>query len=165
MHSFVLSKEKLIRSISQARILPLCAVSQSETMMNRNRIGRVVSCLLTLAFSITHCRGDQPSGKIKNILLIMFDDLKASVLPAYGNTVYKTPNLDRLAASGMVFESANCQGLACAPSRPSMIRTSTPMSLRIQDTLLFSTRREPNSSFECQPPVRSQTKTTIYLYE
>jgi len=46
----------------------------------------------------------------------MPDDLKASVLPAYGNIVCKIPNLDRLAASGMVFESAYCQGLACAPA-------------------------------------------------
>ena len=45
---------------------------------------------------------------VKNILFIMSDDLKASVLPAYGNGVCKTPNLDRLAASSMVFERAYC---------------------------------------------------------
>ena len=45
----------------------------------------------------------QPAGNSKNVLFIMSDDLKASVLKAYGNEVCKTPNIDRLAASGMVF--------------------------------------------------------------
>ena len=64
--------------------------------------------------------GKEPAERVTNILLIMSDDLKASALPAYGNTVCKTPNIDRLAKSGMVFERAYCQGLACSPSRPSM---------------------------------------------
>ena len=49
-----------------------------------------------------------PTGKIKNVLLIMSDDLKASALAAYSNTVCKTPNIDRLAKSGIVFERAYC---------------------------------------------------------
>lgn len=74
-------------------------------------------------------------GKVKNILLIMSDDLKASALPAYGNTVCKTPNLDRLAASGMVFERAYCQGLACSPSRPSIMRSIYPRSKATAPTI------------------------------
>ena len=69
----------------------------------------------------------QPS-KVKNVLFIMSDDLKASVLNAFGNEVCKTPNIDRLAANGMVFERAYCQGLACSPSRPSIMRSIYPMS-------------------------------------
>ena len=57
----------------------------------------------------------QPNGKIKNILLIMSDDLKASALPAYGDPICQTPNLDRLAAQSMVFERAYCQGLPLLP--------------------------------------------------
>ena len=41
-----------------------------------------------------------------NILLIMADDLGAENLPAYGNTMYSTPNLDRLAESGALIENA-----------------------------------------------------------
>jgi iduronate 2-sulfatase len=84
--------------------------------------------LILTAMSTRACRGDAPSGKIKNILFIISDDLKASVLPAYGDQVCRTPNLDKLAASGMVFERAYCQGLACAPSRPSFLRSIYPRS-------------------------------------
>ncbi|MHC4118461.1 MAG: sulfatase-like hydrolase/transferase [Planctomycetota bacterium] len=41
-----------------------------------------------------------------NILLIMADDLGAEVLPCYGNTVYSTPHLDRMASEGALFENA-----------------------------------------------------------
>ena len=76
------------------------------------RILQALLCALTLATIAPTSSAKEPAGKIKNVLLIMSDDLKASVLPAYGNTVCKTPNIDRLAKSGMVFERAYCQGLA-----------------------------------------------------
>ena len=70
----------------------------------------------------------EPEGQIKNILLILSDDLKASALPAYGDPICQTPNLDRLAAQSMVFDRAYCQGLLCYPSRPSMMRSTYPGS-------------------------------------
>ena len=58
---------------------------------------------------------------IKNVLFIVSDDLKASVLGCYGDKVCKTPNIDRLAREGVVFERAYCQGTVCAPSRRSFM--------------------------------------------
>lgn len=58
---------------------------------------------------------------VRNILLIVSDDLKASVLGCYGDKFCKTPNIDRLAARGMVFERAYCQGTVCGPSRQSFM--------------------------------------------
>jgi len=58
---------------------------------------------------------------IKNVLLIISDDLKASVLGCYGDKVCKTPNIDKLANNGMVFNRAYCQGTWCAPSRKSFM--------------------------------------------
>jgi iduronate 2-sulfatase len=77
----------------------------------------------------------QPKGKIQNVLLIMSDDLKASALPAYGDKICNTPNLDRLAATSMVFDRAYCQGLACYPSRPSIMRSIYPGSKKKPVTL------------------------------
>lgn len=62
-------------------------------------------------------------SEIKNVLLIVSDDLKASALGCYGNQICKTPHLDRLAARGMVFQRAYCQGTWCAPSRLSFMHS------------------------------------------
>ena len=59
--------------------------------------------------------------EIQHVLFLVSDDLKASALGCYGNSLCKTPNIDRLAAEGMVFEHAYCQGLWCAPSRTSFM--------------------------------------------
>ena len=56
-----------------------------------------------------------------NFLFVQADQLAARALPAYGNGVAKTPNIDRLAARGVVFEQAFCNYPLCAPSRFSMM--------------------------------------------
>lgn len=58
--------------------------------------------------------------KQPNILFIQVDQLTASSLRSYGDTVCHAPNLDRLAATGTVFETAYCNFPLCAPSRFSM---------------------------------------------
>lgn len=61
------------------------------------------------------------AAEVRNVLFIVSDDLKASVLGCYGDRVCKTPNIDRLAAEGMLFERCYCQGTVCSPSRISFM--------------------------------------------
>ncbi len=56
-----------------------------------------------------------------NILFLQADQLSASALSFYGNQVTKTPNLDRLAGKGIVFDNAYCNNPLCVPSRASML--------------------------------------------
>ena len=62
--------------------------------MNINLSPKSLICFLLLSVFVETNLAQKPSGKVKNILFIMSDDLKASVLPAYGNTICKTPNID-----------------------------------------------------------------------
>ena len=59
-------------------------------------------------------------SKQPNILFVQVDQLTAHSLRAYGDTVCQSPNLDRLAEEGVVFETAYCNFPLCAPSRFSM---------------------------------------------
>ncbi|NRB31547.1 MAG: sulfatase-like hydrolase/transferase [Rhizobiaceae bacterium] len=52
-----------------------------------------------------------------NQLIIMSDEHTRKILGAYGNDVVQTPNLDRLAARGTLFEAAYCPCPICVPSR------------------------------------------------
>ena len=67
--------------------------------------------------------------KKKNLLLIMCDQLRADVLGCYGESLVKTPNIDRLAARGTVFENAYSQTPVCVPARYGLISGQNPAKI------------------------------------
>lgn len=76
-----------------------------------------VGILILFAIAALWLNGTHAAAKERpNVLLILVDDLKP-VLGCYGDPIAKTPNLDRLAESGMRFDLAYCNQAVCAPSR------------------------------------------------
>jgi len=67
-----------------------------------------------------------------NVLFICVDDLKP-LLGCYGNKSIQSPNIDRLARRGLLFERAYCNQAVCAPSRNSLLTGSRPTTLGIYD--------------------------------
>ena len=68
-----------------------------------------------------------------NILFVMADQLAPQVLPAYGHARAQTPNLDRLAGGGVLFENAYCNFPLCAPARFSMLSGRLPSRIAAFD--------------------------------
>jgi choline-sulfatase len=64
-----------------------------------------------------------------NILLVMFDQMAALSLPTYGHPLVKTPNLDRLAARGTVFDQAYCAAPLCSPARFALMSGQLPSKI------------------------------------
>jgi choline-sulfatase len=60
-----------------------------------------------------------------NVLFIAVDDLKP-ILNCYGESQIISPNFDRLANQGVVFDKAYCQWAVCGPSRASIMSGLTP---------------------------------------
>ncbi len=81
--------------------------------------------LFALLSSVAAAQAARP-----NVLLICVDDLKP-LLGAYGDSLAKTPNLDRLAARGLRFDRAYCNQSVCAPSRNNLLLGSRSTSLGI----------------------------------
>lgn len=83
-------------------------------------------------FVIALCANCTPVKKEKpNVLFIAVDDLNTmlGVLDKFSNT--KTPNLDRLAARGVMFSDAHCQAPLCGPSRASIMTGLRPSTTGI----------------------------------
>lgn len=64
--------------------------------------------------------------KLPNILLIVTDQLRSDCVGCYHGYPVKTPHLDFLAKSGMVFEQAYTPQPLCCPARQSMISSRRP---------------------------------------
>lgn len=69
----------------------------------------------------------------KNILILMADQMTPFALAAYGHPLTRTPNLDRLAKQGVVFDSAYCASPLCAPSRFSFLSGKLPSAIGAYD--------------------------------
>jgi arylsulfatase A-like enzyme len=66
-----------------------------------------------------------------NVLFIITEDTHWNVFGCYGNPICKTPNIDKLASSGVLFERAYCQGSACNATRTSFINGLRPNTTRL----------------------------------
>lgn len=78
--------------------------------------------------SLSASAADAPSKP--NVLFLIADDLNCD-LHCYGHGAVKTPNIDRLAARGVLFERAYCQYPLCSPSRSSFMTGRRPNETRI----------------------------------
>ena len=67
-----------------------------------------------------------------NVLFIAVDDLRPEI-GCYGNKLVKTPNIDRIASRGTVFNHAYCQQAVCSPSRASLLTGQRPDTTRVWD--------------------------------
>ena len=66
-----------------------------------------------------------------NVILLMTDQHRADALGCMGNVIVQTPNFDRLAASGVVFEQAFVQCPVCMASRGAIHTGRYPRTIRI----------------------------------
>lgn len=91
-----------------------------------------VICLLHNSVCVAESPAPNNSKKQPNVLFISVDDL-ACTLGCYGDLVAKTPNIDRLAASGVLFDRAYNQLPLCNPTRASIMTGLRPDTIKVYD--------------------------------
>ncbi len=84
----------------------------------------VLFFIATALFAIS-C-SETSSKRKPNVLFILVDDYGIKDLSCTGSKFYETPNIDKIAQSGMIFSQgyASCQ--VCSPSRASIMLGKTP---------------------------------------
>jgi len=78
-----------------------------------------------------------------NVLFIICDDLNCD-LGSYGHPQVKTPNIDKLAARGVLFANAHCQFSLCGPSRASFMTGLYPDQTLIHRNAVYIREHTPN---------------------
>ena len=79
-----------------------------------------------------------------NVLFIIVDDLRP-LLGCYGHPAIHTPNIDRLAERGTLFNRAYCQFPVCNPSRASILTGLRPEANGVQDNYAHFRQTAPNA--------------------
>ena len=76
-----------------------------------------------MLFSCSSKQNQPPKAEIAkpNVIIIYTDDLGYGDVSCYGATKISTPNIDRLAATGMRFTNGHSSSASCTPSRYSML--------------------------------------------
>ncbi len=95
----------------------------------KNQYFKFASLFFLVVISNAIIAQRKPTSK-PNILFIAVDDLKP-LLGCYGNTMVKTPNIDRLAKMATVFNKNYCQQAICGPTRASLMTGSRPDATKI----------------------------------
>lgn len=110
----------------------LAAGNRSGRMRRMNVTSRYLLGLLLSGVAWSFAPPNSTGAVPPNVLLICVDDLKP-LLGCYGDQRIKSPNIDRLAARGLLFERAYCNQAVCAPSRNALLTGVRSTSLGIYD--------------------------------
>ncbi|MBZ4192447.1 sulfatase [Niabella beijingensis] len=104
--------------------------------------GSLYTLLLALILMISKAALSQ-TGTPPNVLFIAVDDLRPD-LGCYGNRKVITPNMDRLAGKGLVFNRAYCQQAVCNPSRASVLTGLRPDETGVTDLITHFRQKNPD---------------------
>jgi len=104
-------------------------------MKNMNAIVKSMFLLavIILASCQVNAKKEEQSSRPPNIIFILADDLGYGDLSCYGQQKFATPNIDRLAAQGMLFTNHYAGSSVCAPSRASLLTGQHTGHVAIRD--------------------------------
>lgn len=109
-------------------------------------VQRVLQCGATIVgvLLLGVCCGATHAADHPNVLFIAVDDLRPQ-LGCYGQDMMKSPHIDALAQSGVLFERAYCMVPTCGASRASLMSGIRPAPTRFTNYLAWAEKDAPGA--------------------
>lgn len=131
----------------------------------------IIAFLLALLVSACHQKIEEPQKP--NIIYILADDLGYGELGCYGQEKIETPNIDKLAETGMRFTQHYSGSAVCAPSRCNLLTGLHPGHAVIRGNHEWGDRGDvwnykamiKDSTLEGQYPMPDSTVTVAKLLQ
>tara|TARA_Y100000739_G_scaffold47774_1_gene37166 strand:- start:217 stop:1746 length:1530 start_codon:yes stop_codon:yes gene_type:complete len=108
--------------------------------INNKTILIIIICFLVS--NIINANSENNPKKL-NVLFIIADDLNCDI-GVYGNPDVFTPNIDKLASQGVLFENAHVQYPLCGPSRVSLMTGLYPDQTKSKELRLYVRQTIPD---------------------
>ncbi len=89
--------------------------------------------LIFIGLTFTGCNNQTGKEKLPNIIFVVVDDLGWRDVGFMGSKFYATPNIDALAADGMIFTNGYAACAVCSPTRASILTGRYPARIGITD--------------------------------
>jgi iduronate 2-sulfatase len=127
----------MIKTITKIPVSRATEENFMKRMKNINQIKNLSRQMLVpagIALTLFARSEKQPALENLNVLFIAVDDLRPE-LNCYGNNKIISPNIDRLAQKGVLFERAYCQQAICMASRASIFTGIYPASNHLYSCL------------------------------
>src|SRR6476660_9671128 len=104
-------------------LLAIIVISQRGVLMTT--INRAAILFTALVFSAVLAAAGSEARPL-NVVVILTDNQGAWTLGCYGNPDIQTPNIDRLAREGMLFENCYSSNAVCSPTRATLLTGLIP---------------------------------------
>ncbi|QXD25680.1 sulfatase [Opitutia bacterium ISCC 51] len=97
------------------------------------RLTRFLVTLLAFSIVSSFLQAARPADDRPNFIIIFCDDMGYADIGPYGAEGYETPNLNRMAAEGMVFKDFHVGYAVCSPSRAAINTGSYPKRVSVNN--------------------------------
>jgi iduronate 2-sulfatase len=108
------------------------------------KLHQIILAGVSVATGLLQANAADSATKKPNILFLIVDDLRPE-LGCYGFDAIKSPNIDRLAKNGVVFNRAYVQQSVCSPSRTSVMTGMRPDATKVWDLVTHFRVAQPDA--------------------